>query len=130
MGFKIALFLLSMFSVIAFGQEFPVPDVDPFPALFELIKNWKSLSPLAIGMTGIVVTIQVLKMFFTNFKYGRLAVTVLSVLYAVLLKKTAGIGSLDAVISVIIVGGGAVAIYEAWKGLKSLVMGKESSEPK
>lgn len=124
-----ALFI-AMFTFSAFGQSFPVPDVDPFPALFELIKNWKTLSPLAIGMTGIVVIIQVIKMFFTNFKYGRVAVTVLSVAYAVLLKKSEGIGSLDAAISVIIVGGGAVAIYEAWKGLKALVMGEESSEPK
>jgi hypothetical protein len=121
---------IAMFTFAAFGQDFPVPDVDPFTALFELIKNWKTLSPLAIGMTSIVVIIQVLKRFLTNFKYGRLAVTVLSVAYAVLLKMSEGISTLDAAISVIIVGGGAVAIYEAFKGIKSLILGEESIEPK
>ena len=111
---------------VAFGQDvpFPIPDVDPLSALLDLIKNWKAATPLAIGMTAVVVLVQGLK-FFPSFKYNRLAVTVLSVLYGVALSVRDGLSLFDAFIAAFIVGGGAVAIYEAWKGLSALTAGEK-----
>lgn len=117
-------FFLSFLSLAAFGQEFPVPDVDPLPALFELIKNWKTVGWMGAGMTIVVILVQLLKTVGQNFKYSRLAVTVLSVLYAALVKYQESLSIWDALITTVIVGGGAVAIYEAWKGISKLVAPK------
>lgn len=113
-----------MFACVAFGQDFPMPEVDPLPALLELIKNWKAVTPLGIGMTLIVILVQLLKTVAQGFKYSRLAVVFLSVVYAALLQFSQGVGIWSALISAFIVGGGAVAIYEAWRGISQTLIKK------
>lgn len=105
-----------------------VPEVDPLTAIVELVKNYKGMSPLAIGMALVVLLMQILKMFFKDsFKYKRLAVTILSVIYAGLLALTQGLGIGEMLVTVLLTGGGAVAIYEAIKGLKKLVTPAKAS---
>jgi len=124
-----AKYLVSIFAffiaTLAFGQDaplpFPIPEVDPLTALLDLIKNWQASTPLAIGMALVVFFVQVLKSFAGSFKYTRLAVTFFSVAYGVLLAVASGQGWLSAVIATVVVGGGAVAIYEAWKGVANAV---------
>lgn len=115
---------ICFFSMTAFGQVVDVPPFDAFQVMLDLIKNWSTMTPLAVGMSLVIVIVQLLKKFAVDFKYSRLAVTVLSVLYSVLLSYTNGLNWLDAAISALIVGGGAVAIYEAFKGMNKLVESK------
>lgn len=124
-GLALFALFLSLITFAAFGQDFPVPDVDPLPALFELIKNWKTVGWLGAGMTLIVIAVQLLKTVGQNFKYSRFAVTVLSVLYAALVKYQEKLSIWDAIITTVIVGGGAVAIYEAWKGISKMLAPSE-----
>jgi hypothetical protein len=114
-----------MFACVAFGQDFPMPDVDPLPALLDLIKNWKATGWLGIGMTLIVILVQLLKTVAQGFKYSGLAVVFLSVVYAALIQYSQGVGVWSALISAFIVGGGAVAIYEAYKGIGKMLAKKE-----
>jgi hypothetical protein len=130
-----AIIIMSVFSAVAFGQDFPLPPETDLAALFELIRDYKNFTPIAGGMVLITVLVQLLKA--VSFKYSRVAVVVLSVLYSVLLSVKGGISWLDASVSVLIVGGGATAIYHAWKDIKKLMgisgdskMGEESSESK
>ena len=127
---KLFAVFLCLFSFSAFGQVIDVPPLDPLQVLLELIKNFSSMTPLAIGMSLVILIVSIIKKFAVDFKYSRLAVTVLSVLYSVLLAQSKGLNWLDSLISALIVGGGAVAIYEAYKGLKNLVLGEDASEPK
>lgn len=119
----VALFLFAAAS-LALGQEalpFPVPEVDPLQELFELIKNWSAITPLGLAMLAVTISVSILKKFVPEFSYKRLAVVVLSVLYGGLGSYASGVGLFDAAIFALISGGGAVAIYEAWKGTKQVV---------
>lgn len=119
--FKAILFMCALFSLTLFGQTPDIPDVDPLVALFELIRNWSTLTPIAVGMGLIVIIVQVIKAFAGNFKFARVAVVFLSVVYSALLSYNSGLTWLDSVIAAFVVGGGAVAIYEAWKGISQVV---------
>lgn len=112
-----------LFGAAAHGQDFPIPDVDPLAQLLLLIRDWKAMGPLALGMAITVFLVQVVKRFAPGFQYSRLAVTVLSVVYAVLLAVSSGRTWLESAIAVIVVGGGAIAIYEAFKGIKKALTG-------
>jgi hypothetical protein len=119
--------LLASFSITLFSQTpggIEVPSVDPLFALIELIKNWRAVGPVAAGMTLVTILVQLAKLF-PDFKYSRLAVTVLSVAYAGFFHVAAGLSVVNALVMALITGGGAIAIYEAFKGL-----GKLLTEPK
>jgi hypothetical protein len=118
--------LVFLFSVGAYAQvvePFPIPDVDPLAQLLLLVANWKAMGPLALGMGLVVLSVQILKRFAAGFKYSRVAVTMLSVLYGVLLSVQSGMSFMNACLAVVITGGGAVAIYEAWKGISKSLEG-------
>lgn len=122
---KLFLLVFSIFglSLAAFGQTpggIDVPTVDPLFALIELIKNWKAAGPVAVGMTLVTILVQLLKLV-PEFKYNRIAVTVLSVVYASLFHLAAGLSIVNALVMALITGGGAIAIYEAFKGLSKLL---------
>ena len=112
-----------LFGAAAHGQtQFPVPDVDPLSHLLTLIQDGKAMGPLALGMGGIVLVMQILKKFVGDFPYKRVVVTVLAVAYALGLAVTGGATWLEAAVAVFVTGGGAVAIYEAWKGVSKAVV--------
>lgn len=115
-------FSVFAFASIAFGTEpFPVPGVDPLQELLDLVKNWRAITPLALAMTAVTVSTSILKNLAPEFKYKRLAVVVLSVIYGGLGAFMAGSSVLDSLIFALISGGGAVAIYEAWKGTSQAI---------
>jgi len=122
---NLALILVTIsLSAVAFSQGSPggveVPPVDALYALIELLKNWKASAPVAIGMTLVTVAVQILKLF-PSFKYSRIAVVVLSVSYAGFFHVAGGLSVFNAAIMALVTGGGAVAIYEAFKGLNASV---------
>jgi hypothetical protein len=75
------------------------------------------MSPLAIGAAAVVVLTQAIKKFWPNWPYNRLTVSVLSVIYGIVYALMNGANFLNASVLVLITGGGAVAVYEALKGL-------------
>jgi hypothetical protein len=118
--FAFCLLLITSLMIFAFSAlaDLPaVPDGDPLTLLLNLVMNYKTMGPLALGVAGVTVVMQVLKKFVGDFKYKRLVVTALSVAYAVLLSLVSGLSLLQAAVAALITGGGAVALYEAIKGL-------------
>lgn len=112
------LFLfLVMLPVVGYAVDVPivVPDGDPLQALLMLFASWKTAGPLAIGSMIIVVAVQAMKKMLPEFKYKRIAVTALGIVYGVLLAVSNGMGVVEASIAALFVSGGAVAIYEALK---------------
>lgn len=94
-----------------------VPDGDALQLLLQLLTQWSSLSPLAIGSILIVIAMQVLKMFAGDFKFKRLAVVLLGCIYAVIQSRIQGLDIGNAVVLMLISSGGAVALFEAIKPL-------------
>lgn len=112
---KLFVFLW-LLPLVAFAEvPVVVPDGDPLQALLSLILGWKAMAPLAIGSAIIVVVVQAMKKLLPEFKYKRLIVAVLGVLYGVMLALSNGMGVLEAAVAALFVSGGAVAIYEAIK---------------
>ena len=117
MKFIAAFFVTAfLFPVFAFaGVPIVVPDGDALQALLSLIANWKGAQPLAIGAMVIVAIVQGLKQFLPDFKYKRITVTCLGILYGIFLGLQQGMGIAEVVVASLFVSGGAVAIYEALK---------------
>jgi len=69
---------------------------------------------LVIFLTSLV------KKFAPKLRWRRVTVSALSVLYAALLYAASGLSVVQAAIAAVITGGGAVSIYEAYKGIKKL----------
>lgn len=109
----VLLLLFAPFSAFAQGA---VPDGDPLQMLLNLVTNFKTLGPLGAGILFVTILTQVLKKYFPNFEYYRLAVTALAVIYSVLVSLTQGLSFVNALVMALITGGGAVALYEAAKG--------------
>lgn len=93
-----------------------VPDQDLGTSIGQLL-NYKALGAIGVGMVVIVILMQLLKNAFGDFKYKRVVVTGLAVVYAVLLALTAGVGVGPAIVTVLFTGGGASALYDAIKGV-------------
>lgn len=110
---------------VAFAQE--VPSVDPLQALADLVLNFKSMSPIGIGMALIAILTQLTKVvpFFAGWKYTRFMVVALGQLYAIGYMVSTGSSWLNAAVMGLIASGGAVAIYEAFKGAKQAVTGSK-----
>lgn len=99
-----------------------VPEVDPAKAIVELVTNWKTMSPVAIGSMIILILVQILKsslfgQFFKHLEWKRLLITILGVIYGILYLVSTGTSWLSAAVIGLISAGGAVAIYEAVKPL-------------
>ena len=112
-----------MLPFIALAQA--VPDVEPIAQLLSLSSGWNSMSPIAIGSVLVVLAMSIIKKFVgEDMKWKRLVVALLSSAYAVLLSLTMGLGVLPAIVAALVTGGGAMAIYEAYKGLKKVATGE------
>lgn len=123
---KKVLFLL-LVPILAYAVDVVIvpPEGDPFQMLLALVMSWKTMGPLAGGAAGIAIVVQVLKNSVGDtFKYKRLAVVALGVVYGVVLAVSKGMGVVEALITALFVSGGAVAIYEALKpALQKLKIG-------
>lgn len=117
MGKLFSIFGILLISILVFAQAGQIPDGDPLKALVDLITNWQTMSPIAIGLAVVVIGTQALKKFAPDWPYNRLTVSLLSVIYGVVTAVTGGASWTSAAVLVLITGGGAVAIYEALKGL-------------
>lgn len=118
--FITAAILLTL-TASAFAQG--VPEGNPVESLLALIKDYKAMSPFAIGMASIAVIVQLLKAeffgaFFDKFKYKRLLIAALGQAYGILFLLASGSSVVDAFIVGFVSSGGAVALYEAYKGAK------------
>jgi hypothetical protein len=112
-------FMCLIFASYAFGQDniggVVIPDADPLYLLVELFKNHKAMGLLGAGSAAILSAVQILKKYAPDFKFKKLAVAVLSVLYALLMHYTASASWVSAAIAAFVTGGGAIFIYEVFK---------------
>lgn len=118
----IVLTVLFFLPVLAFADLPVVPDMDPVASVLALLSNWKSSAPLVLGMGIVSLAVQVLKKFAPEFKYKRFLVTALSCAYGVILGVSQGMPPLSVILAVLVTGGGAVAIYEAFKGVSKVAL--------
>ena len=119
---KYVLFLLvAVISMAAFGQS--VPDqINAGQLLLELVKDYKTMGPLGIGMSLVLLTVWILKtkMLGSIFKglkpvYKRVVIVVLGQAYALLYMLQSGMDFSEALITGVFMSGGAMAIYESFK---------------
>lgn len=113
---KLFLSLLALLPIIAFAQA--IPEGDPLKSIADLILNWGTMKPLALGSSIIVVLVQLMKSellgkFFDRFEYKRVLITILGQAYGVVLLVLNGSTWINAVVVGLITSGGAVAIWEA-----------------
>lgn len=108
-------------AIKASAQLPEIPDVDTFQQAMTILKNWRTMSPVALGVAVVIFFTALLKKNIPGFKYKRLTVTVLAVAYGILVGAQAGLGWAETAVAALLTGGGAVAIYEAWKGTKAVV---------
>ena len=114
---------LSLFTLAAFGQVVP-ETINAGQLLLELVTDYKTMGPLGMGMTAVLLTVWLLKTKFLGsiFKalsspVKRVVVVVLGQVYGLLYMVQSGMGWGEAAISGIFMAGGAMAIYEAIKPL-------------
>lgn len=101
---------------MAFAQSIEIPEVNVLEKLGNLVLNWNAMSDLMKGSIIVMVIAQVIKQA-SHFKYKRFLVVILSVIYGVGQMVIGGEGLGGAIVSVLVSGGGAMAIYESLKPL-------------
>lgn len=101
------------------------PEQDIGAILLQLATNYKSLSPLALGVLGVNLVLGILKSdaFGNVFKkldplLKMLIITILGQVVGILTQITAGKSVAQAIVFGLVTSGGAVAIYEAYNLFK------------
>lgn len=113
----IVVFCLTMFCTLAFADVAAIPESDTVALISQLVSNYKVLGPLTLGILVVTLLSQGAKALLgESFKYKRLLVLSLSIIYSVLLAVSTGAGLVPAVASVLLTSGGAMSFYEALKG--------------
>jgi hypothetical protein len=107
---------LLLASFVAMAQGMNVPEVDVIKHLGELVLNWNNMPDLLKGSAFVLILTQVVKKM-SDFEYKRLLVTLLSFVYGVGQLVIGGQELSGALVSMLVAGGGAVALYEALKPL-------------
>ena len=109
----IAVLLVMIMPILGYAQGLaPLPEIDLFAKLAELLMSWGSLGSLAKGSIVILILVQIAKQM-TDFKYKRLLVALFSVAYGVMQMMISEVSLSSAMIAVLISGGGAMVIYSA-----------------
>ncbi len=103
-----------------------LPEADLGKILLQLLTNWKTLGPLGIGMLVVLALTQLLKLVKLPSAWNRLTVTVLSVAYSVLLGLSQNMSLGAILVATLLTAGGAVALYEAIKGVIRLKVPKKA----
>jgi len=116
------LFLIMMVTSFALLAQVAVPDAEVSKELLNLFMNFKTLGPVGIGMSVVVVLTQLSKTeifgkIFKKMEYKRLFVTVIGQIYGMLFMVQSGSSWLNAAFIGLLSSGGAVAIWEAVKPL-------------
>jgi len=108
--------LVDYLMVSAVAQVGPsVPEVNVLEQLGQLVIGWSALGAIAKASAFVLITVQVMKQ--ASFKYKRIAVIVMSIVYGVLQLVIGGESPVAASMAVLVSGGGAVALYNALKPL-------------
>ncbi len=92
-----------------------VPDGDPLTTLLTLVTSLKTMSPLAIASSVIVLVVQGVKKFLPGFQYTKVIVVLGGIFWAFVQSMTSGLSPINAGIFVLLTSGGAIAIYEVFK---------------
>lgn len=99
-------------TALVWAADLEVPEGDPTQSLLALILSWKSLGGVGIASGLISVVVQSLRKFLPSSGVKKAVVVTLGVVYAVLQMVLGGGGIMDALVTVLLTSGGAVAIYE------------------
>ncbi len=115
--FAIALVILPLFALAADGV-LPLPEADVVSLLLKLATDWKSMGALAIGAVVTLLTVQAIKAFVPEqWKFKRLITVVVSIIYSVIAGLVLpGSNIATVLVTILVTGGGASAIYEGLKG--------------
>lgn len=113
-----AFCFLSLVSIVARAADFPIPEGDVAAILIGLASNWKALGIIGIISGLTIVSVQAIKKFVSDeWKYKRLTVLAISIVYSILSGLVVpGSNVVSVVITVFLTSGGAMALYEAAKG--------------
>lgn len=113
--------ITNVFMGVSFAQVLPpVPEVDLFEKIADLILNWKSMGTIAKGSVIVMVLTQIVKQV-KDFKYKNVLVALLAIAYGVFEAMTGDVSVKSAIVTVMFSGGGAVFLYNALKPfLKSI----------
>ncbi len=113
-----AICLTMLISIVARAADFVVPEGDVAALLMNLAVNWKALGVMGIISVLTLVSVQAIKAFVPdNFKFKRLIVLGVSIVYSILSGVLIpGSNWVSVVVTVFITSGGAAALYEALKG--------------
>lgn len=120
----VGVFFLSMLSIMSVfaqsGLPSSIPEGGDLSSLISLFMNYKTLGPVGIGAAAVLALIQLFKSnlfgsFFKNLSPAvkRLVITVLGQVYGILYSIASGKTVGDAILTGLIVSGGAVLIWEA-----------------
>lgn len=122
-----ALILSPAFAFASEPGSVLVPPTDQLgEVLLNLITNYKTMGPIGIGIAAVILLTAAISAFVGEGAWKRLIVTILSVAYSVMLPLFDQSMTLGAVlVAVLITAGGAVAIFEAAKGVYRLYKPKD-----
>ena len=116
--FGAVMLAVLLFPLRVLAEIAPVPDSDAVVLVMKLVAEWKVLGPVGIGIVLVMLAVQAIKALVPeDFKYKRLAVLLLAMIYMGLVSVSAGGSVGAAVLGVLITSGGAMALYEALKGV-------------
>lgn len=132
---RFLLFIFSLFLLLTlpvFAQTIP-DNIDLGKVLLDLISNWKSLGPVGIGMSFVLIAVALVKnpiltstfpKFFKSLAV-RFAVIVLGQVYAILYLVQSGSSWGQAAIIGLVASNGAQLLYENLKPIIEALKGKK-----
>lgn len=96
-----------------------VPSADIAQVLLNLATNYKTLGVLGVLMLLTLLSVQAIKSFVPDdWKFKRLTVVIVSIVYSLMSGVLVpGSNAASVIITVFLTGGGASALYEAFKGV-------------
>lgn len=126
-------FFLFFFPYLVFAQDAaPAMGISDIAlGVLDLFKKDPSRNSLVVVSSALMLTMQIMKMemlapLMSKLGIGmkRLITVVLGQIYAVVLMVSSGMAWDEAMISGLLVSGGATAMFQAWKGVKGVVVKK------
>lgn len=108
------LSLIFLAPVAVFGVT-EVPDGDPLSALLNLVLNFKTISPLAIASSAIVIFVQLVKKYMPGFKYYDIVVVLGGLIYGTIQSLMSGMDIFSSLVFIFITSGGAMMLYNLFK---------------
>ncbi len=118
LAFSLMLFIMS-FAMAQSAGAFPVPEGDITALLLKLATSYKTLGLFGILSIAIVLSVQAVKSWVSDeWKYKRLLTLIMSIIYSIISALVIpGANVVSVIVTVFVSSGGAVALYEALKGV-------------